>query len=276
MAVASPLSPADLPECPDKLHLNCRSALLRASIVIRAKNEERDIGATLEAITRQVGAGEFEIIVVDSGSTDRTLQIVRQYPLHLIQIPPERFTYGRALNLGIEVARGEFVIALSAHSLPASDRWLACMLDAFRDPNVAAVYGRHLPRENATRLELFGMRLSGVMSDTPRRQVRDMMFSNANGAYRRHLTLEHPFDESLPGAEDLAWADWAVRQGWAVYYEPRAAVYHSHGEPFGKLLRRMIHDQPTIWGLKLGIIARRYSAAPTPARAYQKQPERSR
>ena len=61
----------------------------------------------------------------------------------------------------------------------------------------------------------------------------------------------------LPGAEDLAWADWIERQGWAVYYQPTAAVYHSHGEPFTRLLRRMAKDQPTIWGLKLGIIARR-------------------
>ena len=255
-------------------YVACRSVPLRASIVIRAKNEARDIGDTLEAITHQIDIGEFETIVVDSGSTDQTIAIARQYPVHLIQIPPQSFTYGRALNLGIEVARGEFVIALSAHSLPATNRWLASILEGFRDPNVAAVYGRHLPRKNATKLELFGMRLSGVMSEKARRQVRDMMFSNANGAYRRHLTLEHPFDETLPGAEDLAWADWAVRQGWAVYYEPRAAVYHSHGEPFGKLIRRMIHDQPTIWGLKLGIVARKYGAGPAPARSYGKEAER--
>jgi len=249
---------------------------LRASIVIRAKNEERDIGETLQAIADQVDAGEFETIVVDSGSTDRTIEIARQFPVHLIQIPPQSFTYGHALNLGIEAARGEFVIALSAHSLPASNHWLASMLEGFRDPYVAAVYGRHLPRANATKLELIGMRLSGVMSEKPRRQERDMMFSNANGAYRRHLALEHPFDESLAGAEDLAWADWAVRQGWAVYYEPRAAVYHSHGEPFGKLLRRMLHDQPTIWGLKLGIVARRYGGSAAPSRRYAEEAEHPR
>jgi hypothetical protein len=101
------------------------------------------------------------------------------------------------------------------------------------------------------------MWLSGVTSETPRRQQRDMMFSNANGAVRRHLALEHPFDETLPGAEDLAWADWIIRHGWVVCYQPTAAVYHSHGESLGRLLRRMIHDQPTIWGLKLGILARR-------------------
>jgi rhamnosyltransferase len=240
-----------------------------ASIVIRAKNEASAIGETLDAIYAQRSAPGFEVIVVDSGSTDGTLDIVRKTEARVIEIPPESFTYGRALNIGIAAARGEFVVALSAHSTPVNDRWLASMLEPFRDPTIGAVYGRQLPRANATRLELFGMRLSGVASETPRRQERDMMFSNANGAYRRGLTLEHPFDERLPGAEDLAWADWIERQGWAVYYQPTAAVYHSHGEPFRKLLRRMAKDQPTIWGLKLGIIARRRAAHGVPAPAWR-------
>ena len=113
------------------------------------------------------------------------------------------------------------------------------------------------------------MWLSGVTSLKPRRQERDMMFSNANGSFRRWLALEHPFDEGLPGAEDLAWADWIQRQGWAVYYEPDAAVSHSHGESLGRLLRRMMKDQPTIWGLKLGILARRRAAQDVPVHAYR-------
>jgi len=157
----------------------------------------------------------------------------------------------------IAAASGEIVVALSAHALPTSKTWLANLIEPFKDPAVGGVYGRHVPRSNATPFELFGMWLSGVTSETPRRQTRDMMFSNANGAVRRHLALEHPFDETLPGAEDLAWADWIVRHGWVVCYQPAAAVYHSHGESLGKLLQRMAHDQPTIWGLKLGILARR-------------------
>ena len=240
---------------------------MQASIVIRAKNEARDIRDTLTAVYRQVDVSQFEVIVIDSGSTDGTLEIVREFPARLIQIPPERFTYGYAINLGVQQARGEFVVALSAHSLPLHDRWLANLLQPFSDPLVGGVYGRHVPRENATLPELFGMRLSGVMSDRPRRQTQDMMFSNANGAYRRFVALEHPFDERIPGAEDLAWADWILRQGWAVYYQPTAAVYHSHGESLLRLLRRMVKDQPTIWGLKLGLIAALRSArkAPSPA-----------
>jgi rhamnosyltransferase len=240
-----------------------------ASIVIRAKNEAGAIGETLERVFAQVGTPDLEVIVVDSGSSDGTLDIARQFPVRLIEIPPRSFTYGRALNLGIAAARGEFVVALSAHSTPVDDRWLASLLDPFRDPTIGAVYGRHRPRSNATKLELFGMWLSGVTSTEPRRQESDMMFSNANGAFRRGLALQHPFDERLPGAEDLAWADWIERQGWAVYYQPLAAVYHSHGEPLSHLLRRMAKDQPTIWGLKLGIVARRRAANGVPAPAWR-------
>jgi len=233
---------------------------MNASIVVRAKNEAHAVGETLERVHQQVGVQPFEVIVVDDGSTDGTVDIVREFAVQLIAIPAGSFTYGRALNIGIRAARGEFVVALSAHSLPADGQWLANLLAPFRDPTVGAAYGRHLPRANATKLELFGMWLSGVMSEVPRRQERDMMFSNANGAFRRGLALEHPFDELLPGAEDLAWADWIERQGWAVYYQPSAAVYHSHGESLPRLMRRMVKDQPTIWGLKLGILARRRAA----------------
>src|SRR5688572_7185097 len=96
-----------------------------ASIVIRAKNEAGAIGETLDSVFGQRGAPGFEVIVVDSGSTDATLDIVRRTDARVIEIPPQSFTYGRALNIGISAARGEFVVALSAHSTPINDRWLA-------------------------------------------------------------------------------------------------------------------------------------------------------
>lgn len=243
---------------------------MNASIVIRAKNEARYIGETLASVYSQLGVPDFEVILVDSGSTDATMAIARQFPVQRIEIPARAFSYGRALNIGITKASGEFVVALSAHSLPADRGWLAHLLGPFRDSTIGAVYGRHVPRTNATVFDLFGIWLSGVGSPTPRRQERDPMFSNANGAFRRRLVLEHPFDERLPGAEDLAWADWIQRQGWAVYYEPAAAVYHSHGESLPKLLRRLVKDQPTIVGLKLGTLSRRAAPRMAPAPAYRK------
>ncbi len=242
---------------------------MQASIIIRAKNEAHDIEDTLDRVFTQQGVTGFEVIVVDSGSSDGTLDIVRRTPATLIEIEPASFTYGRALNLGVKAASGDICVSLSAHSLPAHARWLANLLSPFADPSIGGVYGRELPRENATLFELFGMRLSGVMSEKPRRQESDMMFSNRNGAFRRTLVVEHPFDEKIPGAEDLAWADWIQRNGWAVWYEPTAPVYHSHGESLPRLLRRIINDQPTIIGLKLGILGRRQSRGALGIPAYK-------
>ena len=229
---------------------------MRASIVIRAKNEARLIGEALDAVFGQRFEGSFEVVLVDSGSTDGTLDIVRGYPIRLIEIPPETFTYGRSLNIGAAAAGGELIVSLSAHSTPLDERWLGHLLEPLADPRVAGVYGRQVPRPNATWLELLGMRLSGVVDDRPRLHTRNPMFSNANGAFRRSLWLRVPFDEEVGGAEDLAWVRAMLREGYRVAYEPRAAVYHSHGEPFFKHLRRTVRDQPTFLRAMVGLGAR--------------------
>ncbi len=217
----------------------------RVSVVIRAKNEARFIGETLAAVQAQQYR-DFEVVVVDSGSTDRTMEIAGYYGATLVSIDPREFTYGRALNLGVRSGRGELLVSLSAHATPESVGWLGSLVSAFRSPLVAGAYGRHIPRDNATFFELMGMRLSGVTSKEPRRQESSARFSNANGAFRRDLWELLPFDEALGGAEDIEWARRVQRAGYMIAYEPRAAVYHSHGEPFLRLIRRQLHDQPVI------------------------------
>jgi len=227
------------------------SGTLPLSVFIIAQNEADRIGATIRAVRELTD----DLVVVDSGSTDDTLAIVRRFPVHLIEIPAASFTYGRALNLGIKAAEGcDVAVSLSAHSLPAHERWLAHLVRNFADPRVAGVYGRQIPRPNASLFDHFGMNLSGVTSTRRRWQERDMMFSNANGAVRRALCLALPFDERLLGAEDLAWVAAVQRLGHVVVYEPAAPVYHSHGERFLHLLRRLAKDQPTILKLKLGML----------------------
>jgi rhamnosyltransferase len=187
-------------------------------------------------------------VVVDSGSTDGTQAIVRSFPCVLIEIAPEDFTYGYALNLGVANVDAEIVATLSAHSLPSDPHWLRNLLAPFGRPRVAGVYGRQLPRSNATVFELIGMRLTGVLSDSPRLLDRKPLFSNANGAFRRALWLEHPFDERVGGAEDIAWVRTMQERGYLIAYEPTAAVYHSHGEPIWRHLRRASRDIPTVTG----------------------------
>jgi rhamnosyltransferase len=216
--------------------------------VIRAKNEARFIGETLEAIFQGDALVPRQVVVVDSGSTDGTQAIVKAFPTTLIQIEPEDFTYGYALNLGVANVDADVVATLSAHSLPADADWLRLLLRPFSMPRVAGVYGRQLPRPNATAFELIGMRLTGVLSQTPRLLDRRPLFSNANGAFRRSLWLTHPFDEHVGGAEDIAWVRTMQERGYLIAYQPTAAVYHSHGEPVLRHLRRASRDVPTVVG----------------------------
>lgn len=217
----------------------------RVSVIIRSKNEERYLGETLAAVRRQQFR-DAETIVVDSGSTDDTVAIAERAGATIVHIEPHRFTYGRALNLGVGHASGELLVSLSAHATPQNEGWLGYLVAAFARPNICAVYGRHIPRSNVTPFELLGMRVSGVTSGEPRFQGRSARFSNTNGAFRRDLWTSAPFDESLPGAEDIEWARRMQRAGYVVAYEPLAAVLHSHGEPLPKLIRRQLHDQPVI------------------------------
>jgi len=243
------------------------------SVVIRAKNEARFIGETLAALFDAAAVTPRQVVVVDSGSTDGTQAIVQRFPTTLVQIRPEEFTYGYALNLGVANVDAEIVATLSAHSLPVTSAWLRNLIQPFGTPRVAGVYGRQIPRANATVLELLGMRLTGVLSETPRLLDRRPLFSNANGAFRRSLWVEHPFDEDVRGAEDIAWVRTMQERGYLIAYEPTAAVYHSHGEPLVRHLRRASRDVPTVIGnfLHLGSGGRvvrkpgRAESAPRPA-----------
>ncbi len=216
--------------------------------MIRAKNEARFIGETLAAIFEKTALWPRQVVVVDSGSTDGTQAIVRSFRTTLIEIRPEDFTYGYALNLGVAQVDAEIVATLSAHSLPDGPDWLRNLIQPFSRPRVAGVYGRQLPRSNATLFELVGMRLTGVLSESPRLLDSRPLFSNANGAFRRSLWLEHPFDERVGGAEDIAWVRTMQEGGYLIAYEPTAAVYHSHGEPLWRHLRRASRDVPTVVG----------------------------
>lgn len=229
-----------------------------ASIIIRVKNEARAIRETIRRVFAQSGVGTIEVIVVDSGSTDGTIEVVRTLPVTLIEIAPRTFTYGRALNIGASAASSERVVSLSAHSYPADEHWLSVLIAPLVENGVAGVYGRHRLTPGASLPDRIAVALSGVASERPRRQTRRVLFSNANSAFRRDLALDTPFDETLGGGEDAAWAFTMQRRGWAIRYEPRAAVFHEHNESFERLARRLVNDQPTLARLQLrSLVARK-------------------
>lgn len=211
------------------------SAQPTASIVIRCFNESEHIGRLLDSLPEQ-DFTDFEVIVVDSGSTDGTLEIVDKHDCRLVHIPKEEFSFGRSLNLGCAVARGEFLVFISAHCYPMAPDWLANLLDGFRDPKVAAVYGmqRGVDGSHFSEQQIF-KRWFPEHSES--RQTNPFS-NNANCAIRRSLWLDHPYDEELTGLEDVAWADEVMREGWWVSYRADAGVVHVHNESPSQIRNR--------------------------------------
>src|SRR5205807_6709801 len=91
---------------------------VETSVLILCKNEERRIGDCLDMVFAQKGAGEFEVVVIDSGSTDRTLEIVRRHPVRLFEIPASEFHHARTRNYAAEMARGRYLVYLTADAVP--------------------------------------------------------------------------------------------------------------------------------------------------------------
>src|SRR6266550_1246429 len=120
------------------------------SILILTKNEALNIERCLDMVFRQEVKGEYEVVVVDSGSSDCTLEIAQRYPVRGYSIAPEEFHHARTRNFAASLAQGEFLVYLAADALPATTDWLHWLISNFSDPDVAGVYGRHLPKEGST------------------------------------------------------------------------------------------------------------------------------
>ncbi|MCA1899817.1 MAG: glycosyltransferase family 2 protein [Chloroflexi bacterium] len=200
---------------------------MNCSIVIRAYNEEKHIGRLLEGIRRQT-VKDVEIILVDSGSTDGTVSVAESFGAKVVRIRPDEFTFGRSLNFGIKSATRELVVIASAHVYPVYPDWLEMLLRPFEDENVALTYGKQRGPDSAKFSERQIFHQWYPDASKPRQETA--FCNNANAAIRKSLWEKNPYDETLTGLEDLAWAKWAKERGHAIAYVAEAEIIHVHNE----------------------------------------------
>jgi glycosyltransferase involved in cell wall biosynthesis len=198
-----------------------------ASIVIRACNEEKHIDRLLEGIAQQTVKG-LETILVDSGSTDHTLEIASRYPVQVVQVQPEKFTFGYSLNQGIANAKGELIVIASAHVYPVYPDWLEHLLAPFVDPQIALTYGKQ--RGNSVTKYSEQQIFHTWYPDRSQPRQPYPFCNNANAAIRRSLWEENHYNEILSGLEDLEWAHRIMAKGYAIAYVAEAEVAHVHEE----------------------------------------------
>jgi len=194
------------------------------SIIVRTKNEEKWISSCLEAIYRQ-NLKDFEVILVDNKSTDRTVEKAKQYPINLVEI--DKFKPGKSINDGIRASSGKYLVCISAHCIPTNELWLEKLLQNFDDDKVAGVYGRQEPMSFTSPTDKRDLLL--VFGLDKKIQIKDSFFHNANSMFRRDIWERIPFDEIATNIEDRIWGREIIKANLKIVYEPEASVYHYHG-----------------------------------------------
>ena len=131
------------------------SAIPTVSVLIPTKNGARYLAEVLDAIRKQQGDFRLqEIIAVDSGSRDETVQILKRHGVTVVQIPAQEFGHGRTRNLLASHAHGDALVFLTQDAIPANERWLHNLLAPLRhDPSIVGVYSRHTPRSDCHPME---------------------------------------------------------------------------------------------------------------------------
>ena len=205
----------------------------KVSIIIRTLNEASYLPNLFNLINNQ-SYKNFEIIVVDSGSEDGTQKIAKEFSDKLLLIEKDDFTFGYAINHGIKHSNGELVCIVSAHTKPKSNNWLKELVSAFNydhsnNSNVALSYGKQIGGENSNFSEIMDFTYS--FGNEELQKTRPKYFcNNANSMIRKDLWINHPFNESLSGLEDIEWSKYWMDKGYEIIYKPNACIIHFHNE----------------------------------------------
>lgn len=187
---------------------------------MRAKDAERTIGRALELLRAQTI--EPEIIVIDSGSRDRTAEIARGLADELIELRASEFSYGRALNVGARAAAAAAHFALSAHCFPERTDWLERSLAHYERHDVAATNGIQGFPDGSPVLEPFHQ-------DAAHAHANPFWgFSNHASSWRAAVWEEFPFNERIDYAEDREWSWRVLDAGWVIAFDPELWVDMSH------------------------------------------------
>lgn len=216
------------------------------SVIVPVKNGGSGLARCFDRIAAQRIAEDVELVVVDSGSSDGSVELAREHGAKLHEITAAEFSHGATRNLGARIADGELLAFISQDAYPTDERWLQRLTAPLReDAGVAGVYGRQLPHDDARPPERYF--LNFLYGADSRRQaaaraseltMATTLFSNVNSAMRRDMWERYPFVEDIIMSEDQDWARRVLLDGFALAYEPLAAVRHSHNYSLAQAFRR--------------------------------------
>lgn len=213
------------------------------SLVIPTKNGGPLFRRVVHALQNQTYWNKTEFVIVDSGSSDDTIEVARKAGAKVVQIDPTTFNHGATRDLGISIASSEFVILMVQDALPNDNYLIETLLKSFEDDEVAGAYARQIPQADADILTKRNLNnwLTGRMEREEKRlESQDWYkglsplekyffcnFDNVCSAIRKSIWEKENFG-LINFGEDIDWAERVLKCGYKIVYEPTAAVIHSH------------------------------------------------
>lgn len=228
-----------------------------ATVAILTLNAEEFLDEVLKAVTTQKTDKEYEILVIDSGSTDRTLEIVASYPsVRLHQIPNTEFGHGKTRNLAVQLAKGKYVLFLTQDATPTHDRWLDYMVEPFAiSDDIICVFGKQIPRADCfatLKREIFEVFRSFGQDDAivlhrKTKVHKDLIIANTflsdvNSAVRKSVVGSKLPYRDVKYAEDQGLGIDTLENGYIKAYVPLGSVYHSHNYRLIKYYKRKFDE----------------------------------
>jgi rhamnosyltransferase len=247
--------------------VDAMTARAPVSVVIPTFNAGPQLDRVLVALRAQRSPAHLEIIAIDSGSTDGTLERLRANGAFVLQTTAAEFNHGETRNAALGRASGDFAALLAQDAVPATPDWLTSLVRPFEDDLVAGSFGRQQPWPDASSLTAHYLRqwaaaqpesrTTGPLSRaafaamSPAERHRACAFDNVCSCLRLSVWRRHRFRRTAI-AEDLQWAAEVLLAGHRIAYAPDAVVWHSHERSIGYELKRtyLVHQRlQEIFGL---------------------------
>ncbi len=238
----------------------------KVSVIIPTKDAGDEFDYTLRRITQQEGVGEIELVIIDSGSKDKTVELSRSYTQKVFQMPPEEFHHARTRNLGAEKATGDFLVFTVQDAVPVGNNWLYKLIHPIYEGRASAVSARQIPRADA---DLFAswsywnhnINYLGYDHDHTFNNLSDKDFDYLDPQIKRaRASLDSVclgirkkiFDSyrfNSDYAEDLELGLRLLKDGHALMFQSSNAVVHSHNRPAMYFFKRSYTDTANLWSI---------------------------
>lgn len=210
------------------------------SITLLTLNAGPLLRRLLQAVRNQETSRVVEIAAVDSGSTDGTMDTLREFGVQIAPLSSTPFNFGRARDQVFEMSHAPIVVCLSQDAIPAHSRWLEHLLAPLDDPTVAASCGRSVPDPERGYPQFPWERNGWFYFTAEMRRFRERYgrgLSNANSAIRRSVWEPLRFGDQSIG-EDFRFQTKLHAEGFQIAFPENAPVLHHHTYTLRPLWRR--------------------------------------